>query len=181
MNMEFQINGINIYAFADTHGMHRKLVIPQKTDLLICAGDAVEDDLDPNAYTDFLDWFDKQPGSQKIFVPGNHELSFEIAPKLAELIFDDRDIILGCNTGLIYGGLSFYMMSSPIIPPWYEDIAQNADIIISHYPAEMIQGHETLNPDYFIHGHIHGCGGEQKLIYSTLHCNCSKYDELIKL
>ena len=54
----------------------------------------------------------------------------------------------------------------------------DADIIISHYPAEMIQDHETLNPEYFIHGHIHGCGGEQKLIYSTLHCNCSKYDEL---
>ncbi len=179
--MEIKANGLNIYAFSDTHGMHRKLTIPKNTDLLICAGDVVEDNLDPAAYKDFLDWFDAQPGKQKIFVPGNHELSFAIAPKLAELIFYDRDIILGCNEALIYGGMSFYMMSTPDIPPEYEDIAQNADFIISHYPAEMIRDNETLNPEYFIHGHIHGCGGERKLIYSTLYCNCSKYDELIKL
>lgn len=179
--MEIKINGIKIFAFSDTHGMHRKLRIPTDTDILICAGDAVEDDLDPVAYKDFLDWFEEQPGYKKIFVPGNHELSFDIAPKLAELIFLNRDILLGCNRSLIYGGLSFYMMSTPAIPLEYEDIARKADFIISHYPAEMIQDYESLTPEYFIHGHIHGCGGERKLIYSTLYCNCSKYDELIKL
>ena len=34
-----------IFAFSDTHGNHRKISVPEEADILICAGDAVEDDL----------------------------------------------------------------------------------------------------------------------------------------
>lgn len=72
--MELLFKGKKIFAFADTHGGHRKIRVPDDTDILICAGDAVEDNLQGNEYDDFLDWFSIQPGKHKIFVPGNHEL-----------------------------------------------------------------------------------------------------------
>jgi len=69
-----------IFVFSDSHGLHKHLDIPQDTDITICLGDAVEDNLDPHDYDDFLNWFAAQPG-KKFFLPGNHELIFEIAPK----------------------------------------------------------------------------------------------------
>ena len=55
MNVARLDNGKRIFAFSDTHGLHRKLVIPEETEILVCAGDAVEDSLDPEDYTDSLD------------------------------------------------------------------------------------------------------------------------------
>ena len=47
-------------------------------DIVICAGDAVEDNLVGDEYDDFIEWFSSIPSKWKIFVPGNHELSFEL-------------------------------------------------------------------------------------------------------
>ena len=111
--MELLFKGKKIFAFADTHGGHRMIRVPYDTDILICAGDAVEDNLQGNEYDDFLDWFSIQPGKHKIFVPGNHELSFDIG--MAENVrplFEKRGIILmedavddfdGIVTGAISG------------------------------------------------------------------------------
>ena len=60
--MELLFKGKKIFAFADTHGGHRKIRVPYDTDILICAGDAVEDNLQGNEYDDFLNWFSTQPG-----------------------------------------------------------------------------------------------------------------------
>ena len=45
---------------------------------MICAGDAVEDNLVGNEYDDFIEWFAPLPCKWKIFVSDNHELSFEL-------------------------------------------------------------------------------------------------------
>ena len=50
-------NNKRILAFADTHGNHRKLQVPEDADVVICAGDAVEDDLKGGEYDDFTEWF----------------------------------------------------------------------------------------------------------------------------
>ncbi len=34
-----------IFAFSDAHGNHHRLQVPEDADIIICAGDAVEDDL----------------------------------------------------------------------------------------------------------------------------------------
>ena len=70
-----------IFAFSDTHLMHWDLYVPDDIDVLICAGDAVEDELDPDNYSDFLNWFESLPAAKRIFLPGNHELIFSLAPK----------------------------------------------------------------------------------------------------
>lgn len=43
--MLFTYNSHIIFAFSDTHGNHHKISVPEEADILICAGDAVEDDL----------------------------------------------------------------------------------------------------------------------------------------
>ena len=77
MHNLFQIKNLTIFAFSDTHGNHRRLQVPEDADIIICAGDAVEDNLVGGEYEDFIEWFASLPCKWKIFVPGNHELSFE--------------------------------------------------------------------------------------------------------
>lgn len=36
--MKLEYKGKRLFAFSDTHGMHRELSIPKGTDILICAG-----------------------------------------------------------------------------------------------------------------------------------------------
>ena len=67
------VNGLEVYAFADTHGSHRKPQVSENADIVICAGDVVEDNLLGNEYDDFIEWFASLPCKWKIFVPGNHE------------------------------------------------------------------------------------------------------------
>ena len=73
----FSIGGRSVAAFSDTHGHHRDLKVPEGAEIIICAGDAVEDDLKGGEYDDFIEWFSSLPARWKLFVPGNHELSFE--------------------------------------------------------------------------------------------------------
>lgn len=51
------LNDKVIIAFSDTHGNHRRLQVPEDADIVICAGDAVEDDLKGGEYDDFIAWF----------------------------------------------------------------------------------------------------------------------------
>ena len=72
------IGSSRIFAFSDTLGSHRCLQVPEDADIIICAGDAVEDNLVGDEYDDFIEWFSALPCKWKIFVSGNHELSFEV-------------------------------------------------------------------------------------------------------
>ena len=55
MVREIQSKGQNIFAFSDTHGHYRDLRVPEGVDFIICAGDAVEDDLKGGEYDDFIE------------------------------------------------------------------------------------------------------------------------------
>lgn len=46
----------------DTHHMRHGLSVPNDIDMLVCAGDAVDNEFDPDNCTDFLNWFDPLPG-----------------------------------------------------------------------------------------------------------------------
>ena len=52
--MRLDYKGKHLFAFSDTHGMHRKLSIPRGTDILICAGDVVSD-FQEDGLSDFFD------------------------------------------------------------------------------------------------------------------------------
>ena len=169
--MRIEVKGQTIFAFADTHGEHRQLEIPADTDILICAGDAVEDDMKGGEYDDFLDWFAAQPGKYKIFVPGNHELSFDIdAADAIRPLFAERGIILLEDAvdefdGVVIGSISG---NSRIAD---EDIPTDLDILVTHYPPmgildEGFGSPEVLNfvlkakPAYHLFGHVHKTAGQ---------------------
>lgn len=177
--MRIEYKGTRIYAFSDTHGMHHKLEIPVDTDILICAGDAVEDNLAPADYTNFLDWFESQPGDLKIFVPGNHELTFDVAPKWGEILFMDRNIILGYNKYINHKGISFYCLGGMQIPDEAVDVINQSDFLVCHYPPEMLVSDFYINPRFLICGHDHSRSdvigyGIDHIIYSVC-----KYETLI--
>ena len=170
----------SIFAFSDTHGKHRELKVPENVDIVICAGDAVEDNLVGDEYDDFIEWFASLPCKWKIFVPGNHELSFEIgqAEGIIQRMADKgitvlEDAIEDCD-GLIIASVSG---SSSISG---EDIPKDIDILVTHYPPygildEGMGSTEILNfalnsqPKYHLFGHIHSTSG-QKIIFGNTTC-----------
>lgn len=167
-----------IFAFSDTHGMHRKLKIPNDVHILLCAGDAVEDNLDPADYQDFLDWFESQPGEYKIFVPGNHELIFDVAPKFGELLFKDRNILLGNNRVIDCDGISFYCIMGGVIPIEGLELIKQTDYFVTHFPIEQLLPDVTIYPNALIFGHNHDLGSAVCINGPCMEYSVSKYEQL---
>ena len=145
------IDGVKIFAFSDTHGLHRKMLVPCDADVVICAGDAVEDNLSPEDYRDFLDWFEAVPAGLRIFVP---------------------------NAVVYYRGLSFYCFAFPEMLPSVIRDAGMADVLVSHYPPDMIPGVEALNPRSHVFGHDHSLKDFPDSPSGTKYFNVSVYNEL---
>ena len=168
----------SIIAFSDTHGNHKKLKVPKNVDIVICAGDAVEDNLAGNEYDDFIEWFASLPCKWKIFVPGNHELSFELgqADGIIQRMTDKGIIVLedaieDCD-GIIIGSIGHNVMIA------HEDIPKYIDILVTHYPPygildDGMGSTEILNfvmhskPKYHLFGHIHSTGGQKHIFGNT--------------
>ena len=177
-NMYLKLNDTSIFAFSDTHGSHRVLQVPDNVDILICGGDVVEDNLVGDEYDDFIEWFASQPCKWKIFVPGNHELSFEIgrADGIAQIMTNRGitvldDAFVDCN-GVIIASISGNSSISD------EDIPEGIDIIVTHYPPYGIldENMGSVNildfilkakPKYHLFGHIHSTTGENVLFGAT--------------
>ena len=175
--MYFNYKGQRIFAFSDTHGMHRNWRIPSDTDILICAGDAIsnfsEEDL-----KDFLSWYSKIPARLRIFVPGNHEILFDYYPEKLKSLFPDNIVCLYDN-GMEYEGISFYSIScktlrSNLYSDTQSPVPAYTDILITHFPPKSIldedDGNEKLKdwmeksrPAYHLFGHIHRTGGMKEM------------------
>lgn len=128
------LNDKVIIAFSDTHGNHRRLQVPEDADIVICAGDAVEDDLKGGEYDDFIAWFGALPAKWKLFVPGNHELSFSriryqtVVQKFEAVgIIVLQDAVEECD-GVVIGSISRDARIAD------EDIPDDTDILVTHWP-----------------------------------------------
>ena len=173
-----------IFAFSDTHGHHRALQVPEEADIIICAGDAVEDDLKGGEYDDFIEWFGALRAKWKLFIPGNHELSFSrnryknIVQKFeAAGIIVLQDAVEDCG-GVVIGSIS---KDGRIAD---EDIPDDIDILVTHYPPygildEDLGNLEILNfvlkarPKYHLFGHIHSTAGQEFQLGQTICRNIS--------
>ncbi|MGM9767258.1 MAG: metallophosphoesterase [Candidatus Cryptobacteroides sp.] len=180
----FQISSRLVFSFSDTHGHHRSLQVPEEADIVICAGDAVEDDLLGGEYDDFIGWFSALPAKWKIFVPGNHELSFDL--DLADGIVKQfeaagitvlQDAVEDCD-GVIIGSISGRAGTAE------EDIPGNLDILVTHYPSygildEGLGSPEVLDfvlkakPRWHLFGHIHATEGMEFRLGGTICENIS--------
>ena len=172
------IGSSRIFAFSDTHGRHRELQVPENVDIVICAGDAVEDNLAGNEHDDFIDWFASLPCKWKVFVPGNHELSFELdkAKEITDIMKSKgitvlQDAIEDCD-GVIIGSIS------PNITIAKEDIPTDIGLLVTHFPPygildENLGSVEILHfvlysqPKYHLFGHIHSTAGQKHIFGNT--------------
>ena len=178
-----------IFAFSDTHGRHRCLQVPEDADIIICAGDAVEDDLKGVEYDDFIAWFASLPAKWKLFVPGNHELAFDLdqADGITRKFKDAgitvlQDAVEDCD-GVIIGSISGNARIAD------EDIPNDLDIFVTHYPPygildENLGSPELLNfvlkakPKWHLFGHIHETEGQQFQLGRTICQNISVFNAI---
>ena len=150
--MKFHLLSYSVFAFSDTHGSHRLLQVPENVDIVICAGDAVEDDLKGGVYEDFIEWFSSLSARWKIFVPGNHELSFGVgqAEKIVRQMNEKGIIVLedaveDCDGVLI------------------ASISGNATIVDEDMGSVNILNFiMKAKPSYHLFGHIHSTAGQSQ-------------------
>ena len=178
------------FAFADTHGMYRRLFVPTDADILICAGDACEG-FNPADLEDFFAWYAAIPAKLRIFVPGNHDRIFNTNPDRAKSLIPDGVVYLE-NEGLEFDGIKFY--SVPARPYLKTPLAipKDVDFLITHGPAygyldrglgckNLFLSMASARPKYHIFGHIHEEGLKRKaMLGGTTYLNVSYFEELRK-
>lgn len=75
---------------SDTHGMYRKVDVPDG-DVLIHCGDIFRAAYPrPDEYRDFVEWLDCQPHKYKICIAGNHEKGLERASAYFDVLMGKR-------------------------------------------------------------------------------------------
>lgn len=186
-----KINSYILFAFADTHGNHKKLQVPKDADIVICAGDAVEDNLKGGEYDDFIEWFAELDAKWKIFVPGNHELSFELdqAEEIEKTMAEKgllvmQNAVMDCD-GVVIGSINGNALITD------EDIPTDIGVLVTHCPPygvldEGLGSPEILNfvmkskPRYHLFGHIHITEGQEFQFGETICKNIGCYNELNK-
>lgn len=125
---------MKIVCIADTHNQHG-LILPDdlKGDMIIHAGDVTSMGSKYDV-EGFLYWFNKLPFKHKIFIAGNHDWFFEIAPQdeIDSLLKRYPDIIYLNDSGVEIEGLKIW--GSPI-SPWFYNWAFNrlGDTIQPHW------------------------------------------------
>ena len=184
-----------IFAFSDTHGFNHRLEIPRDADILICAGDCCKDcnkwDAIDEEQQRFFDWYARQPAKLRIYVPGNHDVIFDLNPEAASEMVPSSIVLLN-DSGIEFDGISFY---GAACRPWMftnteNHVPEGVDFLITHGPAE---GHidygkgcqrlkKIINeskPKYHLFGHIHEEGGKTETTEATTYYNVSTYNQLI--
>ncbi len=180
------INTQSVVAISDTHGRHRSLQIP-RTDILIHAGDACTDG-NMDELKVFFDWYAGLPARYKIFVPGNHDLIFELEPDSCGAIIPANVIWLN-NAVIKIAGITV-----GALPPhfhWIDSFAHagdSLDILITHAPPYGILDRNTgcrelsayvmnTQPRFHFFRHIHEEAGKIHRIGGSSFVNACVFNE----
>ena len=154
---------MKITFISDTHTKHSQLNLPGG-DILIHAGDLMNSGYSENDVIVFLDWFEEQSYTHKIFIAGNHDRMFENEPdeimKFLE-VSSEYGVTYLQDSEIIIDGVKIY--GSPWQPEFYnwafnlprcgweleqkwKDIPEDTDILVTHGPP---QGYlDTSGPPY---------------------------------
>lgn len=147
------MKSLRIFAFADTHCQHNKLIVPDNIDIMICAGDFSDTKMyavNFNECVNFFDWYKNQKATYKILVPGNHETSIEKKMFTREQFIDMGFIYLE-HEEIVVEGIKFF--GSPYTPDfhnwafmrnrnklgkYWDVIPDDTDVLITHGPPKAI-------------------------------------------
>jgi len=177
---------LRVVCMSDTHTKHDKVKVPEG-DILIHAGDFTNRGslLDIRRFSAFLG---RQPHKYKIVIAGNHDMSFELTPDLAQK--ELTNCIYLQDSGIEIEGVKIYgspwqpefcnwgfnlQRGAPLKEKW-DLIPNDTDILITHGPPYGI-GDQTnhkekvgcdellyaikkrIHPKVHICGHIHEAYG----------------------
>jgi predicted phosphodiesterase len=159
-----------LFAFSDTHGVHRRIAVPVYADIAVFAGDACNEG-DREQFADFLEWFAALPAKHRLFVAGNHDLPFERDPETARTLVSGGITVLDCG-GMTLEGIRFYALPAR---PWLHSplyLPSTVDVLVTHGAPAGIMDDRGLGcpvlrrlvdlaaPAIHIFGHVHFCGGQ---------------------
>jgi Icc-related predicted phosphoesterase len=174
---------------SDTHKQHWKVDVPDG-DVLLHAGDFTSrghyDEI-----KDFSAFLESLPHQHKIVIAGNHDMTFESAPEVAQAhlqgcvyLQDESIVIEGIK---IYGSpwqpeffnWAFNLKRGQELREKWALIPDDVDILMTHGPPmgildktahgkhvgceELLEAIETRAPAYHIFGHIHEAYGQTKV------------------
>ena len=176
---------MRIVCIADTHELHRELVVPPG-DMLIHAGDFTFFSKRQSQIHDFNDWLGSLPHRHKIVVPGNHEFLLEAEPEMrraitnATLLINEEVKIAGLRiwgspVTPLYGG-AFGMSNPADRRRHWRRIPDGTDILVTHGPPygvldtapgstfhegcpELLEAVRLIEPRLHVFGHVHGAYG----------------------
>lgn len=194
---------MQVTTISDTHGLHQNLNLPGG-DLLIHAGDICNRGTQQEVIR-FVDWFEKQPDTYKVFIAGNHDFFLEnfTQQEIQKLL--SPNLFYLCDSGVEIEGIKLW--GSPITPEFYnwafnrergnaidkhwQLIPHEIDILITHGPpfgildrtfnninagcVDLLNRIQQINPSYHIFGHIHEACGT-KTEENTTFINSSSLD-----
>jgi Icc-related predicted phosphoesterase len=161
---------LTLFMFADTHGQHRNIVLTGKADVVVFAGDACNNG-NMDELTDFLKWFSELPVKYKLFVPGNHDLIFELNPGEARKLIPENVVFV--EEGVVtLDGIRFCVLPArPYLHSKPAELPDNIDVLVTHGAPKGILDENgkgcpllrevltELNPEVHIFGHFHESAG----------------------
>jgi Icc-related predicted phosphoesterase len=172
---------VKIVALADTHGMHKRIRVPDG-DILVCAGD-ITGVGEIWQLREFNKWLGRLPHRRKVVIAGNHDWCFEGQPT------ESRNTLNCCHyledEAVTIEGIKFY--GSPWSPRFFncafnldrgapirrvwDRVPDDVDVLITHGPPygcldkvkggkrvgckDLAQAIERVSPKVHIFGHIH--------------------------
>ena len=195
---------IRLVCISDTHGSHRKVMLPPG-DVLIHCGDLMLSGRVADEIWDFNQWMGEQPFTHRIAVAGNHDILFERQASFARSLVTNFKYLE--NSGTIVCGLkvwgspqqpefmdwAFNVPRGEKIRRYWDMIPSDTDVLITHGPPKLIldqctPGSEHLGceelshavarvrPRLHLFGHIHGGHGHY-WNGTTDSFNCAVMDE----
>lgn len=195
-------------AISDTHCRHRSLRLP-KGDVLLHAGD-ISYKSQKAEIVDFLDWFQRQPFTHKIFIAGNHDFFFERQSDAAIRSMLPGNVHYLKEEELVIDGIKIW--GSPYTPWFYrwafnkkrgEELAAHwrkipadTDVLLTHGPVygmldsnfnrahtgdkDLLRKVLEIKPKVHVCGHIHESYGWVKR-KETLFVNACLLNESYEL
>jgi len=146
-----RVPALRIVAISDTHGLHRRLVLPPG-DVLVHAGDITPKG-EIAVVRDLADWLVAQPFKHKIVIAGNHDFCLDISQPQYDArawqAFEERGIHYLLDSSRTIDGVKFY--GSPWCPHlsgWaffdrerdqFERAPCDIDVLVTHAPPHGIR------------------------------------------